>query len=133
MKKIIKNNFKVPWLRLVVVLYALVLIIGAWPTDVPYFVKGHAVGTLGRWALVAFGIIVFWCGVLYKYPKRGKNFTRHEQSICPKCQKVYLAGQAPADAKCEPCGISLEPLEGFYKRHPELKDSPEEFTQSEKD
>ncbi|NDV24971.1 hypothetical protein [Desulfovibrio sp. JC022] len=58
---------------------------------------------------------------------------KEEEMICPKCQKVYMAGQAPANASCESCGITLEPLEGFYDRHPELKDAPEQFTKPEND
>ncbi|NDV23143.1 hypothetical protein [Desulfovibrio sp. JC022] len=119
--------------RIIVIVYAVAVIVGAWPTETPRYYKGHEVGIVGRWATVVFGIIMFWCGVLYKFSKGGKNFTRHEQSICSKCQKVYLAGQAPANASCELCGINLEPLDGFYERHPELKDAPEEFTPPEED
>ncbi|WP_319759026.1 hypothetical protein [Maridesulfovibrio sp.] len=56
-----------------------------------------------------------------------------EETICPKCQKVYMAGKAPANAACDSCGAKLEPLEGFYERHPELKETPEDYPQHEED
>jgi len=40
--------------------------------------------------------------------------------ICPTCEEVYLP---PIKTKeCSKCSSLLEPLVGFYKRHPELKD-----------
>ena len=40
--------------------------------------------------------------------------------ICPQCQEI----QDPHDQQnpaCPICHINLEPLSGFYERHPELK------------
>ncbi|WP_170921420.1 hypothetical protein [Desulfovibrio gilichinskyi] len=117
--KKIKN--KISYLRLLVIIYALLVISGAWPTDTARYFKGQEVGIFGRWALVAYGIVIFWCGIFYKRPVGGKHFTKLEESICPKCQQVFMPKKAPEDQMCHKCNCSLEQLEGFYKRHPELK------------
>ncbi|NDV23846.1 hypothetical protein [Desulfovibrio sp. JC022] len=57
-----------------------------------------------------------------------------EDMICPKCQTVYLAEDLPENCRkdiCSECGTKLETLDGFYDRHPELKDVPEQFPQPE--
>ena len=44
-----------------------------------------------------------------------------EASICPQCLGPY-----PEDllgTPCPQCGTPLENMEGFYERHPELKDA----------
>ena len=45
--------------------------------------------------------------------------------ICPTCQQVCSAKDARS-GNCPQCSVPLEPLEGFYKRHPELKDKKEQ-------
>jgi len=40
--------------------------------------------------------------------------------ICTKCRQSIHYTQAKE--KCPTCGVELEPLDGFYNRHPELKD-----------
>lgn len=40
--------------------------------------------------------------------------------ICPECKEVYGRRKA-RDLRCPRCGTSLEPLDGFYERHPNLK------------
>ncbi len=59
-----------------------------------------------------------------------------EDMICPKCQTGYLAEDLPENFRkdiCSECGAKLELLDGFYERHPELKNVPEQFPQPEED
>ncbi|GAB7021812.1 hypothetical protein JCM12178A_03700 [Salidesulfovibrio brasiliensis] len=41
--------------------------------------------------------------------------------ICPRCECVFNREQM-SEKKCPSCNAELEPLEGFYERHPEKKD-----------
>lgn len=40
--------------------------------------------------------------------------------ICPHCETALPLAEA-RDGMCPRCGTPMEPLEGFYERHPELK------------
>lgn len=53
--------------------------------------------------------------------------------ICPKCQAVYPPEKTSTDPQCQNCNCSLELLEGFYERNPELKGVPEKVIQHEND
>lgn len=44
-----------------------------------------------------------------------------EMFICPKCQTAHPLAEVP-DETCPECQTKMEPLKGYYKRHPELKD-----------
>ncbi len=44
-----------------------------------------------------------------------------EVFICPKCETALPFAEVPNEI-CPKCQTKLEPLEGFYERHPELKD-----------
>jgi len=66
------------------------------------------------WILL--GLIIVWYGV---WGHRRQTQNRND-FICPRCEKVYLT--ATNILQCRECNVPLEPLEGFYKRHPELKD-----------
>ena len=48
-------------------------------------------------------------------------FSNQKFLICPKCQNTYYKDDVK-DKICTTCNVSLEKLEGFYERHPELKD-----------
>ncbi|NDV20313.1 hypothetical protein GO013_12930 [Pseudodesulfovibrio sp. JC047] len=41
--------------------------------------------------------------------------------ICPECETAYPAAEVP-DKRCPRCTVPLEPLTGFYDRHPDLKE-----------
>ena len=41
--------------------------------------------------------------------------------ICPKCEAVKPHAEV-TDEVCPVCGAKMEPLKGFYERHPERKD-----------
>lgn len=75
---------------------------------------------------VPFGILLIVVGVffilttLWNKTEAGKA-EPPQLLICPKCQKVQTSVESET-LKCATCGIELEDLEGFYDRHPELKD-----------
>lgn len=75
--------------------------------------------TYTRWflgpALIIFGSILFW--VVFR--KKSENY-KTEMYICPKCE---VANNLNSTEKliCNNCNIPLEPLNGFYERHPEIK------------
>ncbi len=110
-------------MRIIAVAYGLFTMLGAWPNGLSYYYKGHEIGLWGKWAIFAFGLLIFWCGIFYKRPMGGKHFTKLEESICPKCQQVFMPKKAPEDQMCHKCNCPLEQLEGFYDRHPELKEA----------
>lgn len=43
-----------------------------------------------------------------------------EVFACPECETALPLAEA-GDAVCPKCGARMEPLKGFYDRHPELK------------
>ncbi len=68
------------------------------------------------WAivLVTTGIYSLWLA----WTNRPKAMTMH---ICPKCETA-VDFRNVGNHTCPKCQTELEPLEGFYERHPELKD-----------
>lgn len=42
--------------------------------------------------------------------------------ICPQCETALPYAEVP-DETCPKCQIKMEPLDGFYDRHPELKNN----------
>ncbi len=132
-KKINRKKAKFSLGRLLIIAYALTMILGAWPTKVPYYIKGHEVGRPGRWALVIFGLFILGCDIFYNSSKERKMFTKQEESICPMCEKVFMLGQAPRDQNCPKCLCPLEPLKGFYERHPKRKETKEEWSDESPD
>lgn len=70
------------------------------------------------------GIIFMICGfavvVLSIKNIIRKKYKKDQYLICPKCQNVVESFQA-IEGKCLKCGADLEPLTGFYERHPEFK------------
>jgi len=65
--------------------------------------------------LVVLGLIGF-SYLTYRSRKKENNIATY---ICPKCRQSIHYTQAKG--KCPTCDVELEPLEGFYDRHPELK------------
>jgi hypothetical protein len=43
--------------------------------------------------------------------------------ICPKCDSVFPISHFRKD-KCPHDGTTLEPMKGYYQRHPEKRDKP---------
>lgn len=86
---------------------------------VPGFVGWIELGVAAAFAILGF--------------RAEQNPYEEQITICPECQIVYSAQETPEDSQCQSCKCTLEPLDGFYERHPELKDNPEQFTQPDKD
>ncbi len=110
--------------RLLFVLGGLVLILynRPWTPHAKVFSRGIRVDMPGRWMGVGFGLFFIFLGLLYKFPKK-----YHEEGlICPKCLTPYGLGRAPKSGKCKDCDVELEPIDGFYDRHPELRDKKDE-------
>jgi hypothetical protein len=66
-----------------------------------------------------FGIFVAVVGVFFVYTSltsKKKKFL-----ICPECKKSFNPKDVP-NSYCPKCSIGLEDLDGFYDRHPELKE-----------
>ncbi|WP_031481658.1 hypothetical protein [Maridesulfovibrio frigidus] len=102
-----------------------ILITAPYSPNKDVHMKGGSVGITGRWGIASFCIIIILIAVLYKKPKRQQNISLYETTICPECGKVYIVGSGPTDDICTKCTVKLEPLEGFYDRHPEQKEVEE--------
>lgn len=69
-----------------------------------------------------FGGALITIGLLFIYSSFKTKEKRYEQlMMCPKCVKPFNKKDCPGLA-CPECQEALEELEGFYERHPELKD-----------
>lgn len=51
----------------------------------------------------------------------GKRYTGNDILMCHVCNEPFERKKT-ANHKCPKCSEELEPLEGFYDRHPELED-----------
>ncbi|WP_319759023.1 hypothetical protein [Maridesulfovibrio sp.] len=120
--------------KIFLILFGLLFIIGGLFTlDGGSLYKGIPVMKIAGWSQLGAGFFWVWYALLYKRSSDMRKVAKEEETICPKCQKVYMAGKAPDNAACDSCGAKLEPLEGFYERHPELKETPEDYPQQEED
>ncbi|MDD5452107.1 MAG: hypothetical protein PHT49_09470 [Desulfovibrionales bacterium] len=74
-------------------------------------------------AIVSFIIagLNIWLGIR----KKTARIYEQEYLICPECKEVYTSDKVP-DCRCLKCNAQLEPLSGFYDRHPKLKDLGQE-------
>ena len=79
---------------------------------------GVPIPNIARWGLLCLGVYFLWSAFF----ETTKEYVI-PNTICPRCQKPFR----PEIVKCPGCKLKLEPLEGFYERHPELKGSKEEY------
>ncbi len=70
-------------------------------------------------ALAAAGILFIWKSLTKEY-KPDRKVTL----ICPKCDEAFELKES-SDKRCPKCGTDIEPLKGFYERHPERKQGAE--------
>lgn len=70
---------------------------------------------------VPLGAIVAIIGVFMFIIAFRKGQMRRPVLMCPKCEKPYSLSLKTRI--CPTCSSDLEPLDGFYERHPELKDN----------
>lgn len=87
-------------------------LIGIFSKGQTYF-KGFPVYWWTEYALLFFGLI----SLLLILKKHKKPATY----ICQRCERT-ITFYNYGDGFCPKCKNKLEPLEGFYERHPELKD-----------
>ena len=78
-------------------------------------------------AHVLIGVFFFIWG--YQGRTKGESFLTDDVFlICPKCGEPYSSLDVKNDT-CPTCNVDLEPVEGFYSRHPEFKDEDNEARQ----
>ncbi|MGE4470487.1 MAG: hypothetical protein AB7D47_10170 [Desulfovibrio sp.] len=68
-------------------------------------------------AEIALGIFLLWLA----WHKRHDHKTTH--MICPQCESVFPVGEFQ-DGKCPHDGTVMEPMDGYYDRHPERRGKP---------
>jgi len=62
-------------------------------------------------------------GLFMLYGSLRKGQRDHEEVfICPTCETALPFAEVQ-DEICPTCKVKMEPLDGFYDRHPELKDT----------
>lgn len=65
---------------------------------------------------LAVGILIF----IYALRTKEKDF-EDKFMICPKCKEPFDKADVP-NSHCPKCNTKLEALDGFYDRHPELRE-----------
>ncbi len=74
-----------------------------------------------KWPLSTIFIgIGIYC--LFEFVRRQQPKFEINYWICPTCQESYKK-LGSDEHICEKCNISLERLDGFFDRHPELKEN----------
>ena len=73
-----------------------------------------------KWPL---GIFLTLLGVAFLYfsLRRKPNGSISGFLICPLCRKPHEIKNS-SENRCSSCGTDLEELDGFYERHPEIKE-----------
>lgn len=72
-----------------------------------------------RWPLGGFLIVLGGWFVWSGFRQKDMSYLK-ETYMCVKC-KQPLWCEDVLDLKCPECGRDLEPIKGFYDRHPELR------------
>jgi len=65
--------------------------------------------------LIIFGLFLIILCIVRPQSVTSKKY------ICPKCEEI-LNHSGKEEVYCPKCGTKMEPLKGFYDRHPELKE-----------
>jgi len=66
-------------------------------------------------SMISAGIYSFWIALTTP-----RSHVEGATLMCPQCNQPIERKQTKGN-KCPTCDVELEPLEGFYDRHPELK------------
>ncbi len=76
------------------------------------------------WSRIFYGLsfLVAGCVLMYVSLRKLKYTWRKGEIIviCPRCESLYEKS-ALNDQLCPHCNIPMEPLKGFYDRHPEFR------------
>ncbi len=84
------------------------------------------------WSLFILGIIVVIYCVIYLLKivndkkLREKTIERACDSIyfiCPECDETFFGHEVKNDFRCPHCNVEVEELEGFYERHPHVRNN----------
>jgi len=65
-------------------------------------------------SMIFVGIFSVWMAA------KSKLYTGNDILMCPQCNQPIERKQTQGN-KCPTCDVELEPLDGFYDRHPEFK------------
>jgi hypothetical protein len=65
------------------------------------------------------GILAIIIGVLLCINAIFGKWKKPQVYICPECEEIVE--RSGDEVFCPKCGTKMEPLKGFYERHPELK------------
>ncbi len=93
-------------------------------TYTPTF-RGVPLSITTRWVMTLVGIIFIIDGVFCRRPKSGTRIVDYERTICPKCEHPFEVGRVPKNGLCSNCQVPVEPIKGYYDRHPERRDVEE--------
>jgi len=66
--------------------------------------------------VIAFGILFIW----FALTRKAQDF-KGKFLVCPKCKDSFKQKDV-SDSRCPDCAVELEDLEGFYDRHPEMRE-----------
>jgi len=83
-------------------------------TKVPETISWHEFFTERIDTVLIYTLSGFIIGYIFHH----KIFKEKKFSICSNCQTTIETGDM---LTCEKCGKKLEPLKGFYNRHPDLR------------
>ncbi|WP_031485951.1 hypothetical protein [Maridesulfovibrio frigidus] len=129
MKKIIKRFKWGP------ILFGIVAIEASDPFSLSFeaYTRGVLLSSTARWVMIFAGVLCIVYGLFYKSFMSSKKIVDCEKTICPKCERPFEVGKISKDGLCPNCQVSVEPLEGFYDRHSELKEAGEEIPEKSED
>ncbi|MBI9112830.1 hypothetical protein [Maridesulfovibrio ferrireducens] len=99
---------------------------------IPSF-RGFPLNEPARWVIAFGGVIIILYNLFYKQSKDPSKIIFYENTICPKCETTFIKGSPVPDSICPKCKIQLEPLDGFYERHPSLKNVAEKRSEKKED
>lgn len=109
-----KNGTKIKWMAVLAGVSIMLLSIFT-PPGTPAYGE-LPVSEHENWVWGGLAFLLIWYGI---WGHRLRYHAKKGLKICPSCQKQYPEA---SKALCPSCNASLEPLNGFYERHPELKD-----------
>ena len=88
--------------------------------------RNHVIFNLKGNEKIFFLVIHIVIALFIVYKAKTFSFPKSEERThlkCPKCLfcNEYSVGSGKNIKLCPECGSTLEPLKGFYKRHPEIE------------
>ncbi len=93
---------------------------GWWSFKINTFIDFGETSSPVGYTMICVGAGLFGYSIFGKWEKL-------ETFICPECEEI-VERSGEDEVFCPKCGTKMEPLKGFYERHPELKKKPEQIT-----